>query len=175
MATIDSILKPIDGYLFLMSRNTVNGWYELQIGIPNSWVFNNNEEIECEVLQESDDGKLIRIAPKVENVIVDDLVKFVEIILQTNERIAAKEKQFTQKMEEMRNILEDEAKKFYEELDELKENSFQDIGGNLQKLPIKKETRGRPKSNPPSTPTTTAKKKETRGRKPKQSSVTTDN
>lgn len=131
--TIDSALEPISEYLISISRNTTNGNYELQVGIPNKWVFDDNAEVECEVLKESDVGKLIKVASKKSKVIIDDLVKFVEIIIQTNERIAEKELEFTEKMQEMRERLEEEAKKFYTELDELKDSSFQKAGERFVK------------------------------------------
>ena len=164
MTTIESLLKPITGYLISISRDTVNGWYVLEIGLPNTWVFDENNEIECEVLKETDEGRLIKIAPKKQKIILDDLVNFVGIIIQTNKKIALKEKQFTEKMEEMRENLEKEAKKYYEELDEIKETSFQtaskDFVENLNESK-KKETRGRPKAP---AATKTVAKKETRGR-----------
>jgi len=133
MNTIDSALQPITGYLISIKRNTVKGWYELEIGVHKSWVYDDNEQIKCEVLSESSAGKLIKISPKNQNVLIDDLVSFVEIIIRTNARIADKEKQFTDKMEEMKGMLEKEAKKFYEELDELKENSFKNNNENFVK------------------------------------------
>lgn len=152
MNTINSILKPIEGNLISMSRDTVNGWYVLQIGVPNTWVFDNNKEIECEIVQELDEGKILNIIPKTTKIIVDDLVDFVEIIVKTNERIAAKEKQFTEKMENMKSHLEEEYKKFYEELDELRDSSFQIAGDKfVEKLQTdsksdeKEKPRGRPK------------------------------
>jgi hypothetical protein len=152
MNTIDLALEPITGYLISITRDTVHGRYELEIGIPSSWVFNQNDEISVEVLSKNDDGKLLKIFPKKDDIIIDDLIVFVEIIIETNRKIAEKEKQFTDRMEEMKGVLEKEAKKFYEELDELKENSFKNLSENFVKE--KKETRGRkskekPVSNPP--------------------------
>ena len=125
MNTIELALEPITGYLLSIKRNTVNGCYELEIGIPSGWVYDeDNDNITCEETNKSDAGKLIKISPKNEDVIIDDLIDFVEIIIDTNNRIAEKEKQFTDKMQEMKNVLEIEAKKFYKELDDLKEKSF---------------------------------------------------
>jgi uncharacterized protein with von Willebrand factor type A (vWA) domain len=153
MKTIEAGLDPITGYLVSISRNTINGWYELEVGIPNKWEFSENEEVKCDVLNESTAGKLLKISPKNANIVIDDLVAFVELIIETNKRIAEKEKQFTDKMEEMKKMLEDEAKKFYTELDELKENSFKNLSDNFVKNLHNEE------------------KKETRGRKPKAISV----
>lgn len=152
MKTIESILNPLTGYLISITRNTINGWYELEIGIPANWVFDENEIIECEVLKESEAGKLIKVKPKNLNVVLDDLISFVDVIIETNKRIADKEKQFNDKMEKMKIQLEEEAKKFYKELDELKENSFKSLNDSFIEnfQPDKKESKVR-KSNKPIT------------------------
>lgn len=133
MKTIESILEPITGYLFSITRNTLHGWYDLEIGIPKGWVFNENKEIKCEVLDENDNGKLIKISPKKHDVVVDDLVAFVELIIETNKRITEKEKEFSDKMADMKKNLEEEAKQFYKELEELKENSFKNLNDRFEK------------------------------------------
>ena len=63
MKTIEAILEPITGYLFSITRNTLKGWYEMEIGIPKGWVFTDNDEIKCHVVEENANGKLILIAP----------------------------------------------------------------------------------------------------------------
>jgi len=133
MKPIEKQLEPTNGYITSFTRNTVEGWWELEMGLPISWVFDENSNIDCEVVMENDIGKLIRVFPKKNDIYVDDLITFVEVIIKTNEKIAEKEKQFTNKMQEMKGILEEEAKKFYQELDELKENSFKKNNDNFDK------------------------------------------
>ena len=131
MGIIESALAPIEGYLWTIKRNTQEGWYELEIGIPNSWVFNSNNEIDCEVTTETETGKIIRIFPKNSGLDVDNLTHFVQIIIDTNQRISAKEKEFADKMEEMKKTLEKQASEFYKELDDLKDTSFKNLTNNI--------------------------------------------
>lgn len=133
MKPIDSKLEPTNGYINSFTRNTIEGWWELEIGLPKTWVYDENKDIKCEILMENEVGKLIKISPKKQNVVIDDLIVFVEIIIETNKRIAEKEKQFTDRMQEMKSVLEKEAKKFYDELDELKVNSFKNLSDNFNK------------------------------------------
>jgi hypothetical protein len=133
MKPIDSILQPTNGYINSFTRNTVEGWWELEIGLPKTWVYDENKDIRCEILMENEIGKLIKVSPKKQNVVIDDLIVFVEVIIETNKRIAEKEKQFTDRMQEMKSLLEKEAKKFYDELDELKVNSFKNLNDNFVK------------------------------------------
>ncbi len=127
MKEIEAILNPITGYLSSINRNTVNGYYELEIGIPKNWVFNQNNEVGVEIISENDAGKLLKIYPQKNSVVIDDLILFVHIIINTNEKIATKEKEFADKMEEMKKSLERQASDFYKELDELKDNSFKKL------------------------------------------------
>ena len=148
MKIIEEALNPIDGYLISIARDTVKGWYEIEIGLPATWVFDENKKIGCEVLIDSDEGKLIKVFPKNHDIVIDDLVGFVEIIIHTNQKIAEKEKEFTDKMEVMKGLLEKEVKQFYTELDELKEVSFKKVGENfVESLRETKAKRGRPKGS----------------------------
>lgn len=147
MKPIDEALKSTNGYIKSFTRNALNGWWELEIGLPPKWIFDGNNEIDCEILIENKIGKLIRILPKNQNIVIDDLIKFVEIIIETNQRIVEKEIEFTGRMEEMKLVLENEAKKFYEELDELKINSFKNINDSFAKSlrPEEEKKQSKPK------------------------------
>lgn len=131
MNTINDILSPIAGYLLSITRNTEGGWYELEIGMPINWVFKENQEIGCEVQSENDNGKLIRIFPKFDDITIDELIKFVIVIIETNKRIKDKELEFQKKIEEFKESLEKEAKQHYTELDQLKDSSFKSLDGAL--------------------------------------------
>lgn len=155
MKQIEQALKPTDGYIDSFIRNTQEGWWEIEVGLPVTWVYDENSKIGCEVIFENDIGKLIKVFPKKKTVVIDDLVDFVEIIIETNEKIAIKEKEFTDKMENMRNQLENEATQFYKELDELKENSFKKKNNDfIENLSDDKKTTEKPTKSK-----TTAKRK----------------
>lgn len=152
MKIIETALQPIDGYLISIARDTVNGWYEIEVGLPPKWVFDENDKIGCEILIDEKEGKLIRIFPKNNLIVIDDLVRFVEIIILTNAKIAEKEKQFTDTMEVMKKELEEKAKVFYTELDDLRDESFKRVGSKfvetLPDIPSQpKAKRGRPKGS----------------------------
>jgi hypothetical protein len=149
MKIIEEALSGVDGYLISISRDTVNGWYVLEIGLPAGWVFDENEKIGCEVLIEEEEGTLIKISPKIDGIVIDDLIGFLEVIIDINQKISEKEKQFTDKMDEMKRELEEKARNYYKELDDLKDESFKKVGGefadNLKPKP--KSKRGRPKGS----------------------------
>jgi hypothetical protein len=133
MKTIETLIEPITGYLISITRNAMEGWYELQIGIPKGWVFNENKEIKCEILNEAESGKIIKISPKNPDIVIDDLISFVGIIMETNKKIAEKEKEFTDRMTTMKENLEKEVKAYYEELDKMRADSFNDRNADFEK------------------------------------------
>jgi hypothetical protein len=121
---IHNTISPISGYLISIKRNTDGGWYELEIGLPNNWVFKENEDIGCEILSETENGKLIKIFPKFDDVLIDDLIKFVNIIVETNKKIKEKEKEFQKRLEEYKAMLEKEATEHFVDIDKLRDTSF---------------------------------------------------
>jgi hypothetical protein len=133
MKTIEALLEPITGYLISITRNAMEGCYEMEIGIPKGWVFNENKEIKCEVLNEVEGGKIIKISPKNPDIVIDDLVSFVGIIMETNKKIAEKEKEFTDRMSAMKENLEKEVKAYYVELDKMRADSFNDRNADFEK------------------------------------------
>lgn len=121
---VEEGLRPIEGYMLSLRRDTMNGWYEMEIGLPAGWIYRGNDYIECEVVKEMKAGTLIKIYPKVDGILVDDLISFVGLILNTNSKIAEKEREFTDSLEQSKEQLNAVAKRFYTELDDLKKQSF---------------------------------------------------
>ena len=64
MKEVESILEPISSNFISLTRNPMKGWFELEIGIPNTWVFDANKEIDVETVNETEVGKVIKIIPK---------------------------------------------------------------------------------------------------------------
>ena len=126
MGIVENALMPVAGCLYSITRDTSNGWYVLEIGVPAKWVYKENDYIGCEVLEENEDGKLLKVFPKTDKIVLDDLINFVIIIISTNKRIAEKEAEFQLQMEQVKKELEKNASKFYEELENLREKSFND-------------------------------------------------
>lgn len=133
MDHIETTLKPLIGYFVSLERNTVEGWFELKIGLPSNWEYRSNDVIDCELLNESENGKLLKIKPKKNKVSSDDLIDFAVLIVQTNEEIAKKEEEFEKKMQKYKKNLEKEINEFYDNLDKKRKESFENFGNT--KLP----------------------------------------
>lgn len=162
---IDNALNSIDGYLLTINKNTLKNWYEIDIGIPNNWVLQEDTKvITCEEIAKNNEGKLIRIKPKTDSIVIDDLVNFIGMIIHTNKKILEKENEFNDEMQRYKSELEEKTRKFYDELDKLKKSSFNDLIDNFDK-------------SIDSTKTTSIRSKtpQKRGRKKKIESTTTDN
>jgi hypothetical protein len=151
MKEVESILEPISSNFVSLIRNPMKGWFELEIGIPNTWVFDANKEIDIETVNETEVGKVIKIIPKNNNVVVDDVILFARIIISTNKKIAEKEQELKNQLEEMKKGMEKKAGSFFKELDELKENAFKKLNDSFVdelngKKPRKKRTPKEPKA-----------------------------
>lgn len=131
MKELELILKPISSYFVSLTRNPMEGWYELKIGIPTKWAFSENDEIGIEIINETEVGKVLNISPKNESIVADDLVLFAQIIIDTNRKIAEKETEFKEQLEEMKRGMEKRASDYFKQLDELKENSFKKLNDNF--------------------------------------------
>lgn len=154
MKDIENKLSLLEGYLLSIKRNTINGWYELEIGLPKNWIYKSNKIVKCDTIKKTEAGNLIKISPIKNNVYIDDLISFVELIIETNSKIAEKEKQFTSQMDQVKKDLENKAKEFYKELDELREKSFDKFNSETKKNTTNptantttKKSKGRPKGS----------------------------
>ena len=136
--TIENALAPLKGYFSSLTYDGMTGYYTLLIGLYKGWIFQSNDLIECKVIAEDGEGKLIKIFPKKDGITSDDLLLFAKVIIDTNLKIAEEEKRFAQKMEKMKEQLEQEANLFYEELGKMKEKSFKAIKDTTQSSPTKK-------------------------------------
>ncbi|MFW5847589.1 MAG: hypothetical protein ACOCVF_01540 [bacterium] len=135
--TIEEILKPLDGYLYQIKRNTDFGTYELEVGIHSDWVYKSTNKIQCEIIHEAKNGILLAIKPLDEDITVDNLINFVKILVETNQRILKMQEEFDKKMEKIKEQLIEDQKHFYDELEEVKESSFQIIEKENEKLNLK--------------------------------------
>lgn len=168
MKQIEKELESLSGYLISIKRNTIKGWYELEIGIPIDWIYKSNDYVKCEVKEKTNVGNILIISPKKDDIVIDDLIDFVKLIIETNSKIREREKEFTNKINKVKEDLENQAKEFYKELNELKEKSFNNFDideNNTSNTNIREKKTTTKKTN--------SKKKVGRPPKSKNSDVTT--
>ena len=149
METIESKLKGVSGYLMSVYRNSKDGWYEIEIGLPIKWVIKETSEINCEVIQETDKGKILKISPKPNSgVIVDDLIDFLSYVVETNKRVSDKEDQLKEIIATEKKAIEDKLKTYLDELENIKVSSFDDYKKpeKVTEEPVEKKVKKRLKS-----------------------------
>lgn len=127
MKPIERGLFPTNGHIKSFTRDPEKGWWEIVAGFPAKWDYMENDNIQCDVIDENEVGRYIKIYPKKDGVVIDDLVRFVETVIRINKEIELKEEEFAQKLLEMKSRMEAEANQLYTELDQIKDNSFKDI------------------------------------------------
>lgn len=122
--TLHKVLEKLDGYLISIERNVENSYYELKAGFRKDWVYKSTDDVECNVDVQSDNGSIVTISGKHDDVIIDDLIEFVIKVIDTNKKITEKQEQFDKLLEERKKALEEEILKFQQEMDEFTKNSF---------------------------------------------------
>ena len=99
MKALERALNKIEGYLMSIKRDVVEGHYYLEVGIPKNWVYKETDTVACEVLQETKQGDFVKIYPLKDGIVIDDLIGFVNIIIDTNKLIAKKQEEFDKQLE----------------------------------------------------------------------------
>lgn len=127
MRTIHNKLKNLEGYLVSIERDPDMGVYTIKVGLPSGWVYRETETIKCEVLNSSDEGKLILIKPVDDSIVIDDLFRFFDKLIEVNHTILRREEEFQKEMEQIKQLLETKKDEFYQEIDELGDISFSEL------------------------------------------------
>jgi len=150
MKSIEETVKTLEGYLYLLQRNPEEGYYEIQIGVPPKWKFKSNKFIECDVLKESDKGKLISIYPKKKSVTIDDLFGFAIKIVEVNLKALEIEQQLKEKIKNFKEQLIEEQKTANEEMEDYLDSAFEEDDKEEEEEKNekgKKRRPGRPRKN----------------------------
>ena len=121
---LDESLKKIDGYLLSIERNTETSRYEIKVGIPKDWIYQENDRINFDILVESEIGTIIVLFGVTDDVVVDDLIEYVNIVISTNKRIVEMQEDFERKLEEAKEELVKEVSDFEDKIEEVKKQSF---------------------------------------------------
>lgn len=129
---VNNTFKSIEKYFLLMEMDTVNGWYTMEIGLPKGWIYKSNDLIDCEVTLKNDVGFILKILPKKDNITIDDLIRFVSVIVETNSKITEVYEQFKEEVAQKGKMISDM-------IDQLKEKSFEIFDDKANELKNKKE------------------------------------
>lgn len=121
---IHELLEEVDGYLISIKRNVDDKTYELQVGFRKNWVFKSNENIECKVDIESDNGTLVTVSSKHEDVYIDDLIEYVNKVINTNKKITEMQKNFEKELEKQKEAIANKIMEFEDSIAQFKDSSF---------------------------------------------------
>lgn len=123
---IQEALKLSEGYVISFQRNTTKGYYELKVGLPKEWIYDDNEEVKCTILNETDSGKILLIEPQKEDIVIDHLIIFLNKLINVNNRIAERKKEIEKQIENHKAAFEKQVEILYEELNNQKISSLWD-------------------------------------------------
>lgn len=128
MGLIQNKLKSVGTYLMSITRNSSEGWYEIEIGLPFSWVIKETNKISCEIVESNDKFKIVCVSPKKDSdIVVDDLIDFLSHVVETNQRVEDKKNELATFLEAEKAALEEKMKKYYDELETIRQSSFSEL------------------------------------------------
>ena len=140
MRTVERILSKLDSYLYTIKRDTKNGWYVVEIGIPASWTYKSNSKIECKELGGNEKSILVQINPLDDNVSIDSLLEFAIQVVNNNKKIEKMREDFELKMNDIKVKLNEEYEKFEDEIENIEDNLFDKEETKTKKVEVKEET-----------------------------------
>ena len=137
MRAVERILNKLDSYLYTIKRDTKNGWYVLEIGIPASWTYKPTNKIECNELGGNEKSVMVKINPLEDDVSVDSLLDFAVQLVNNNKKIEKMREDFELKMNDIKVKLEEEYEKFEDEIENIEENLFDKEETKIKKTEVK--------------------------------------
>jgi len=139
MKPLEKKFSKIDGYLVSIKRDYDKGQYMLEIGIPKDWAYQSTDKIECEVLNKTPHGDFVKIYGIDNEIVIDDLIEFVNIIIDTNQQIKKMQDDFDKQIEKSKADLKKQMEDFYEKIEILKETSFEEMEKRQKEIQKKKD------------------------------------
>lgn len=125
MGAVNKILSKLDSYLYTIKRDTVKGWYVLEVGVPSSWTYKSTSKINCEETGSTEKMCMIQINPNEDSdITIDELLVFAVQIVDNNKRIEKMREDFESKMLEIKEKLAEEYEKFEVEIEGVEDNLF---------------------------------------------------
>lgn len=118
---IHKALENLDGYLISIKRNVETGMYYLEVGFRKNWVFKSTENIKCDIDVESETGTLLTISGKHDEVTIDDLIDFVDRVIETNRKITEMQEEFKREIEKRKEEMANRLLEIEDELERVTE------------------------------------------------------
>jgi hypothetical protein len=125
MGEVSKAIEKIESYLYTIKRDTQNGWYVLEIGIPATWTYKSTDNIECEETGSTEKMAMIKINPTKSGVDIDTLLKFANRIVASNILIEKKRKDFEKQMEDIKEKLAEQYEKFDDQMESIQDDLFE--------------------------------------------------
>lgn len=134
MGVIQNELIDIDRFIMSITKNPENDTYEFQIGIPPKWEFSSNDNIDVEVITAVEQGSVLKLTTKDENITFDDFVEFIKLIVDVNIAIEEQNKELNEVLNKQKMEMEAIVSQKLTAIEKMKENAFKTFEKSKNKL-----------------------------------------
>lgn len=139
MKPLEKLFHKLEGKLSSIKRDTEIGRYTVEVAFPINWEYDENDDIAIEKLIETEEGVLLSLKPKSDTIVLDDLVEFINIIVETNEQLEEMKKKYDALLEEEKRILREKHENFKKEMENVKKERFKLKNEISESKPVEKK------------------------------------
>lgn len=121
------LFQDVEEWFWKLEYNPELNSYELYLGIPTDWVYNEKSEgVTIELIHELELNSIIKISYTDEDLTVDDVIDTAKQLISKNRELEKRKESHRLEMENLKNILIEKEKNFLEYVDKVKDNSPDD-------------------------------------------------
>lgn len=119
------LFQDVEDWFWKLEFNPETQSYELYLGIPNDWVYNQNtEEIKIELIHQLEDNSIIKIYYTDGDFTVDDVLDTAKLLISKNKELEKRKEAHREEMERLKNLLIEKEKNFLEYIDTVKDHTL---------------------------------------------------
>jgi hypothetical protein len=124
MRAVEKALHKLEGRIAQIKRNPNTAKYEIQVAFPKNWHFQSTKNFELENILGSENGVLLNLSTSSDEISIDDMLDYIQQIVDTNEAIEREEKALEEQMEAEKKAIEKKFLESYKKIQKMKEQGL---------------------------------------------------
>jgi hypothetical protein len=117
--TFRDLFEDVDDWFWKLEFIPETSSYDLYLGIPNDWIFNDDGTIE--LIHQMETSSIIKISSDEENSTIDDILNIAKLLVSKNKELEKRKEEHQTEMERLRDELIEKEKIFLTYIDTVKQ------------------------------------------------------